>query len=238
MTSVYRATPNTYIYYCNHYNYYTVIRYFIKCIYLIFIFISWSCCLLNFQMCCDYAQRASNCSLCGILLSLMNAFYAFFREFLRLGNPLNCGAWDKKLLKQYRVHKPSSLSYEAEMRSKEKNECMNTARAVTVLLCHPVNGLCQRYVSCILSLWFLCGPVKGGTLLQASLTVVFGEMPSITIRIKQNILLSLSTALPAERHSTEQGFAGDEFPASLITSEITFLRALTVSSESFLNLLI
>ena len=32
------------------------------------------------------------------------------REFLRLGNPLNCGAWDKKLLKQYRVHKPSSLS--------------------------------------------------------------------------------------------------------------------------------
>ncbi|XP_031426548.1 WD repeat and FYVE domain-containing protein 3 isoform X2 [Clupea harengus] len=39
------------------------------------------------------------------------------REFLRLGNPLNCGAWDKKLLKQYRVHKPSSLSYEAEMRS-------------------------------------------------------------------------------------------------------------------------
>ncbi len=165
-------------------------------------------------------------------------FFALFREFLRLGNPLNCGAWDKKLLKQYRVHKPSSLSYEAEMRSKEKNECMNTARAVTVLLCHPVNGLCQWYVSCILSLWFLCGPVKGGTLLQASLTVVFGEMPSITIRIKQNILLSLSTALPAERHSTEQGFAGDEFPASLITSEITFLRALTVSSESFLNLLI
>ena len=40
------------------------------------------------------------------------------REFLRLGNPLNCGAWDKKLLKQYRVHKPSSLSYDAEMRSK------------------------------------------------------------------------------------------------------------------------
>ncbi|KAG7271513.1 hypothetical protein CRUP_007502, partial [Coryphaenoides rupestris] len=39
------------------------------------------------------------------------------REFLRLGNPLNCGAWDKKLLKQYRVHKPSSLSYDAEMRS-------------------------------------------------------------------------------------------------------------------------
>ncbi|KAJ8286942.1 hypothetical protein GJAV_G00045160 [Gymnothorax javanicus] len=39
------------------------------------------------------------------------------REFLRLGNPLNCGAWDKKLLKQYRVHKPSSLSYEAEMRN-------------------------------------------------------------------------------------------------------------------------
>ncbi|KAG7214329.1 hypothetical protein INR49_023146 [Caranx melampygus] len=38
-------------------------------------------------------------------------------EFLRLGNPLNCGAWDKKLLKQYRVHKPSSLSYDAEMRS-------------------------------------------------------------------------------------------------------------------------
>ncbi|XP_066509176.1 WD repeat and FYVE domain-containing protein 3 isoform X1 [Hoplias malabaricus] len=39
------------------------------------------------------------------------------REFLRLGNPLNCGAWDKKLLKQYRVHKPSSLSYEAEARN-------------------------------------------------------------------------------------------------------------------------
>jgi hypothetical protein len=47
-----------------------------------------------------------------ILLSL------FFREFLRLASPLNCGAWDKKLLKQYRVHKPSSLSYEPEMRSK------------------------------------------------------------------------------------------------------------------------
>ena len=41
-----------------------------------------------------------------------------FREFLRLASPLNCGAWDKKLLKQYRVHKPSSLSYEPEMRSK------------------------------------------------------------------------------------------------------------------------
>ncbi|KAJ7394970.1 hypothetical protein BTVI_159275 [Pitangus sulphuratus] len=39
------------------------------------------------------------------------------REFLRLGNPLNCGAWDKKLLKQYRVHKPSSLSFEPEMRN-------------------------------------------------------------------------------------------------------------------------
>uniref|UniRef100_H3DD36 WD repeat and FYVE domain containing 3 n=1 Tax=Tetraodon nigroviridis TaxID=99883 RepID=H3DD36_TETNG len=39
------------------------------------------------------------------------------REFLRLGNPLNCGAWDKKLLKQYRVHKPSSLGYDAEMRN-------------------------------------------------------------------------------------------------------------------------
>ncbi|XP_045076491.1 WD repeat and FYVE domain-containing protein 3-like, partial [Coregonus clupeaformis] len=38
-------------------------------------------------------------------------------EFLRLGNPLNCGAWDKKLLRQYRVHKPSSLSYDAEMRN-------------------------------------------------------------------------------------------------------------------------
>ncbi|XP_068949127.1 WD repeat and FYVE domain-containing protein 3 isoform X2 [Petaurus breviceps papuanus] len=38
------------------------------------------------------------------------------REFLRLANPLNCGAWDKKLLKQYRIHKPSSLSYEPEMR--------------------------------------------------------------------------------------------------------------------------
>ncbi|KAJ8380472.1 hypothetical protein SKAU_G00012500 [Synaphobranchus kaupii] len=39
------------------------------------------------------------------------------REFLRLGNPLNCGAWDKKLLKQYRVHKPSSLSYDIEARN-------------------------------------------------------------------------------------------------------------------------
>ncbi|PWA17023.1 hypothetical protein CCH79_00013243 [Gambusia affinis] len=39
------------------------------------------------------------------------------REFLRLGNPLNCGAWDKKLLKQYRVHKPSSLGYDADMRN-------------------------------------------------------------------------------------------------------------------------
>ncbi|XP_056659187.1 WD repeat and FYVE domain-containing protein 3 isoform X1 [Monodelphis domestica] len=38
------------------------------------------------------------------------------REFLRLANPLNCGAWDKNLLKQYRIHKPSSLSYEPEMR--------------------------------------------------------------------------------------------------------------------------
>lgn len=49
----------------------------------------------------------------------MNTLLVFFcREFLRLGNPLNCGAWDKKLLKQYRVHKPSSLGYDAEMRSK------------------------------------------------------------------------------------------------------------------------
>ncbi|XP_077877662.1 WD repeat and FYVE domain-containing protein 3 isoform X8 [Ictidomys tridecemlineatus] len=39
------------------------------------------------------------------------------REFLRLASPLNCGAWDKKLLKQYRVHKPSSLCYEPEMRN-------------------------------------------------------------------------------------------------------------------------
>ncbi|KAJ8285363.1 hypothetical protein GJAV_G00025980 [Gymnothorax javanicus] len=39
------------------------------------------------------------------------------REFLRLGNPLNCGAWDKKLLKQYRVHKPSSLGYDTEARN-------------------------------------------------------------------------------------------------------------------------
>ncbi|XP_069782164.1 WD repeat and FYVE domain-containing protein 3 isoform X4 [Narcine bancroftii] len=38
------------------------------------------------------------------------------REFLRLGNPLNCGAWDKRLINVYRVHKPSSLSYEADMR--------------------------------------------------------------------------------------------------------------------------
>lgn len=184
-------------------------------------------------MCCDYARRASNCSLCGILLSLINGFYAFFREFLRLGNPLNCGAWDKKLLKQYRVHKPSSLSYEAEMRSKE-NECMKTARAVTVLLCHPVNGLCQWYVSCILSLWFLCGPVKGGTLLQASLTVKCHQSPSES----HKTFSFRSPRLCQQRRSIEQGFAGDEFPASLITSEITFLRALTVSSESFLNLLI
>lgn len=39
------------------------------------------------------------------------------REFLRLASPLNCGAWDKKLLKQYRVHKPSSLSFEPDTRS-------------------------------------------------------------------------------------------------------------------------
>ncbi|XP_052054971.1 WD repeat and FYVE domain-containing protein 3 isoform X3 [Apodemus sylvaticus] len=39
------------------------------------------------------------------------------REFLRLASPLNCGAWDRKLLKQYRVHKPSSLSFEPDMRS-------------------------------------------------------------------------------------------------------------------------
>ncbi|CAL9708759.1 unnamed protein product [Knipowitschia caucasica] len=39
------------------------------------------------------------------------------REFLRLGDPLNCGAWDKKQLKQYRVHKPSSLSYDPDMRN-------------------------------------------------------------------------------------------------------------------------
>lgn len=48
----------------------------------------------------------------------VNTLLVFSREFLRLGNPLNCGAWDKKLLKQYRVHKPSSLGYDAEMRSK------------------------------------------------------------------------------------------------------------------------
>ncbi|XP_072921340.1 WD repeat and FYVE domain-containing protein 3 isoform X1 [Hemitrygon akajei] len=40
-------------------------------------------------------------------------------EFLRLGNPLNCGAWDKKLINVYRVHKPSSLSCEADMRGSE-----------------------------------------------------------------------------------------------------------------------
>lgn len=118
------------------------------------------------------------------------------------------------------------------MRSKEKKDYIKTARTVSVLLYHPVNSLCQFYV--VLSLWFLCGPVKGGTLLQASLTVVFGEMPSITIRIKQNILLSLSSALPTESRSIEQGFAGDEIPASLITSEITFLQALGMSSESLL----
>uniref|UniRef100_A0A4W3HF18 WD repeat and FYVE domain containing 3 n=1 Tax=Callorhinchus milii TaxID=7868 RepID=A0A4W3HF18_CALMI len=38
------------------------------------------------------------------------------REFLRLGNPLNCGAWDKKLINVYRVHKPSSLSCETDIR--------------------------------------------------------------------------------------------------------------------------
>ncbi|XP_048460451.1 WD repeat and FYVE domain-containing protein 3 [Rhincodon typus] len=38
------------------------------------------------------------------------------REFLRLGNPLNCGAWDKKLINVYRIHKPSSLSCEADIR--------------------------------------------------------------------------------------------------------------------------
>lgn len=41
-----------------------------------------------------------------------------------MASPLNCGAWDKKLLKQYRVHKPSSLSYEPEMRSKSTFEVL------------------------------------------------------------------------------------------------------------------
>ncbi|KAM9447222.1 WD repeat and FYVE domain-containing protein 3 isoform 4-T5 [Clarias gariepinus] len=50
-------------------------------------------------------------------LASQNLHPMALREFLRLGNPLNCGAWDKKLLKQYRVHKPSSLSYEAEARN-------------------------------------------------------------------------------------------------------------------------
>ncbi len=58
------------------------------------------------------------CFLCWYIF-ILNILVIFPpREFLRLGNPLNCGAWDKKLLKQYRVHKPSSLSYDAEMRSK------------------------------------------------------------------------------------------------------------------------
>jgi len=114
---------------------------------------------------------------------------------------------------------------------RRKKECIQTVRTVSVLLYHPLNSLCQCYV--VLSLWFLCGPVKGGTLLQASLTVVFSEMPSITIRIKQNILLSLSSTLPAESRSIEQGFAGDEFPASLITSEITLLQALHVQRVLF-----
>lgn len=51
------------------------------------------------------------------LLRVKNCDCFLLREFLRLGNPLNCGAWDKKLLKQYRVHKPSSLSYDTDMRS-------------------------------------------------------------------------------------------------------------------------
>ncbi|KAF7644990.1 hypothetical protein LDENG_00212340 [Lucifuga dentata] len=50
------------------------------------------------------------------------------REFLRLSNPLNCGAWDKKLLKQYRVHKPSSLSYDTEMRSKSNSAVIHLFR--------------------------------------------------------------------------------------------------------------
>lgn len=57
-------------------------------------------------------------NLCNILYQGIILLCLFFREFLRLASPLNCGAWDKKLLKQYRVHKPSSLSYEPEMRSK------------------------------------------------------------------------------------------------------------------------
>ncbi|XP_035766605.1 WD repeat and FYVE domain-containing protein 3 [Neolamprologus brichardi] len=54
--------------------------------------------------------------LCSFFISDFLLIFPF-REFLRLGNPLNCGAWDKKLLKNYRVHKPSSLSYDAEMRN-------------------------------------------------------------------------------------------------------------------------
>lgn len=122
------------------------------------------------------------------------------------------------------------MKLKCEVRRKKK-ECIKTVRTVRVLLYHPVNSLSQCYV--VLSLWFLCGPVKGGTLLQASLTVVFGEMPSITIRIKQNILLSVSSTLPAESRSIEHSFAGDEFPASLITSEITFLQALHVQRVLF-----
>lgn len=56
--------------------------------------------------------------LCNVLNQEITLLCFFFREFLRLASPLNCAAWDKKLLKQYRVHKPSSLSYEPEMRSK------------------------------------------------------------------------------------------------------------------------
>jgi hypothetical protein len=55
---------------------------------------------------------------CSVMFSARDSLcFLLLREFLRLASPLNCGAWDKKLLKQYRVHKPSSLSFEPEMRS-------------------------------------------------------------------------------------------------------------------------
>lgn len=63
-------------------------------------------------------EHSSTFVFCQLFIFVNTLLVFFSREFLRLGNPLNCGAWDKKLLKQYRVHKPSSLGYDAEMRSK------------------------------------------------------------------------------------------------------------------------
>lgn len=72
------------------------------------------------QIC--FKQQTSNRILHNAISMHANRDFFLLREFLRLGNPLNCGAWDKKLLKQYRVHKPSSLSYDTDMRSKKEQK--------------------------------------------------------------------------------------------------------------------